>query len=90
MKCELYLRRKNSIPFVCLRLPDVIGPFDNTNRFWITLSWMEWSDKYPLCVSANDETSQLSMVDSADVARCIVKLIGMEKIPSNAYNIAFD
>ena len=36
-RCEEYLecQSKNGIPYICLRLPDVIGPRDSTNRFWL-------------------------------------------------------
>ena len=64
MKCELYLRRKNSIPFTVLRLPDVIGPYDNTDRFWTTLECMK---NHPILISSEDEHLQLSFVDSFSV-----------------------
>jgi nucleoside-diphosphate-sugar epimerase len=39
------------MPYVCLRLPDVIGPYDNTNRFWSTIKWLQESEKWnvPIC-----------------------------------------
>ena len=37
LKCELYLRKTKHIPYICLRLPDVLGPYDNTNRLWCTI-----------------------------------------------------
>ena len=51
MKCEIYLKRKATMPYVCLRLPDVIGPYDNTNRFWSTIKWLQESEKWnvPIC-----------------------------------------
>ena len=64
MKCELYLRRKCTIPFVCLRLPDVIGAYDNTNRLWATMKWMQWSDQNPMHITPEDEFTMLSFVDS--------------------------
>lgn len=30
LKCELYLSRTLYVPYISLRLPDVIGPYDNT------------------------------------------------------------
>ena len=37
MKCETYLRtrcKNQEFPFLIFRLPDVVGPYDCTNRFW--------------------------------------------------------
>ena len=32
------------MPYVTLRLPDVIGPKDNTYRWWIYQTWMRLAD----------------------------------------------
>jgi nucleoside-diphosphate-sugar epimerase len=82
MKCELYLRRVRPLPFVCLRLPDVIGPYDNTERFWCTVRWIRESGKYPMPITADEENIKLSFVDSLSVAAQIVKLITLEEVPS--------
>jgi len=34
-------RQHGGFPFVILRLPDVIGPRDNTHRFWIYQLWIK-------------------------------------------------
>ena len=34
-------RQAGGFPFVILRLPDVIGPRDNTHRFWIYQLWIK-------------------------------------------------
>lgn len=39
----------SDFPF-SLRLPDVIGPYDNTDRFWIYQLWTVVSDKYPIYI----------------------------------------
>jgi len=31
------LKKTHHVPAICLRLPDVIGPYDNTDRFWCYL-----------------------------------------------------
>ena len=88
MKCELYLLRTAKVPFIILRLPDVFGPYDSTERFWTTLTWMRNSREHPLPLSAEDETAKLSFVDSESVARCIVQLICAPLPPSHTYNLA--
>jgi nucleoside-diphosphate-sugar epimerase len=46
LKCEEYLRSHSSsndymsFPFVVLRLPDVIGPYDSTSRLWAYIRWL--------------------------------------------------
>ena len=30
LKTEIYLNRTKHVPYINLRLPDVIGPYDNT------------------------------------------------------------
>lgn len=44
LQCEeilaTYRAEKNGPPFVILRLPDVVGPRDNTYRWWIYQLWM--------------------------------------------------
>ena len=41
--CEEFLLEeidKESFPFIILRLPDVIGPYDDTGRFFSYILWM--------------------------------------------------
>lgn len=43
LKCEEFLKNyviEGSFKYVILRLPDVIGPFDDTGRFWALLKWI--------------------------------------------------
>lgn len=87
MKCEIYLRRVKPLPYVCLRLPDVIGPFDNTERFWCTVRWVRECSKYPLPLTADEETVPLSFVDSLSVAAQIASLVQCSHFPSTEYNL---
>ena len=50
MKCELYLERKRTLPHAILRLPDVIGPYDNTDRFWTSIKWLKESNTHPILI----------------------------------------
>ena len=66
---------RSKVPCVVLRLPDVIGPFDNTDRFWTTLEWIKKSSEFPIPLSREDEDMKLSFVYSSDVSQVIVQLI---------------
>ena len=48
LKCEEFLKynAKNEFPWVALRLPDVIGPYDDTGRFWAYIKWIQ--SEHPL------------------------------------------
>ena len=57
MKCEEYLQFLRSysetetafdFPYLTLRLPDVFGPFDDTNRYWSYLKWIQEYKKIDL------------------------------------------
>lgn len=87
MKCEIYLKRVKPLPYACLRLPDVIGPFDNTERFWCTVKWVQECEKYPLPLTAGEETELLSFVDSLSVAAQIAALVQCSHFPSTEYNL---
>lgn len=75
LKCEVYLSRRKPVPYLNLRLPDVLGPFDNTNRYWSLLKWIKESARYPLELNHKDRDSKLSFVSSKDVAQLIWQLI---------------
>lgn len=55
LKCEVYIKRRSQVPSYCLRLPDVIGPYDNTDRFWTTIEWVRRSHSHPIPLSIEDE-----------------------------------
>lgn len=46
LRCEEYLKShvKEHFRFICLRLPDVIGPWDRSGRFWAYLKWIKSND----------------------------------------------
>ena len=42
LRCEEYLKSHNfDIKYICLRLPDVIGPYDRSGRFWAYMKWIK-------------------------------------------------
>jgi nucleoside-diphosphate-sugar epimerase len=75
------------VPSYCLRLPDVIGPYDNTDRFWTTLEWVKKSHENPIPLSAEDEQKPLSLVYSIDVCRFIIQLVSEPNPASDFINL---
>jgi nucleoside-diphosphate-sugar epimerase len=90
LKCEIYLQRRKHVPYINLRLPDVLGPYDNTNRYWCLLEWIKQSNKHPVEVNLKDQTSKLSFVYSKDIAVLIYNLITNRNTVDKyrSYNIA--
>ena len=44
LKCEEYLISHvdpKIFKYICLRLPDVIGPYDRSGRFWAYIKWIQ-------------------------------------------------
>lgn len=50
--CEEYLDNeldKSKFPYVVLRFSDVVGPFDDTNRYYSYVKWLlELNQNYPV------------------------------------------
>lgn len=72
-----------------LRLPDVIGLRDNTNRFWNYLLWMRFHDIFdrPVAIPPSLQTRSLSFVFAEDVANLLVVL---PEYGNNVYNFAYN
>ena len=98
LKCEellreLHQRNPGEFPFITLRLPDVIGPYDDSNRYWLYLRWArEILDKD---LEVDDEGNEvlLSLVFSEDVADLLMRLLltqDRSKILSESFNLAFE
>ena len=86
----------NGPSYVILRLADVIGPRDSTNRFWQYQIWIEMAFKckaLSVSIPKKYECCPLSFVFSTDVAKLISKLVHMtaasrEGILNQSYNLA--
>ena len=78
------------MPYVNLRLPDVLGPFDNTERYWCSLEWVQKSQEHPIELIDKDEQKPLSFVYSKDVGTAICNLVKKsdEVRKYTSYNIA--
>ena len=75
--CEEYLlshNQMNELPYVILRLPDVIGPFDGTYRLWLYIKWILFNQQYPIHLDSDSETKKLSFVYSEDVVEVLYKI----------------
>ena len=101
LECEETLRlsfNDSSLPFVCFRLPDVMGPRDGTERWfqcqlWITALGRAVPNMVVFLQKALQEKS-ICMVYSKDVARLIVRIVSMEAVErkgivGETFNLAF-
>ena len=85
--------RDKRIHWLNLRLPDVIGPRDNTNRFWTYLIWLRFGDVIGKRISLPPHLAgkKMSLVHSEDVGSLILRLVKMDPHPNfkQTYNLAF-
>ncbi|KAK3100686.1 hypothetical protein FSP39_023814 [Pinctada imbricata] len=85
-------RATGGVPFIALRLPDVIGKRDSTMRWWIYQIWLKLHDYLVRSISVPKflEMKPLSLVYSDDVAEVILTCIdGDDRLYDQAYNLAF-
>lgn len=93
--CEELLveqRENGGFPYVILRLPDVIGPRDNTDRWWKYQLWIQFNKVIgrPLYMTKELSMQRISLVYNVDVARVIVSIMrDSNRHIDNAYNLAF-
>ncbi|CAD8164639.1 unnamed protein product [Paramecium pentaurelia] len=93
LKCEEFLKNyviEGSFRYVILRLPDVIGPFDDSGRFFALVKWLKQNDKYPIQVDQVVQSEQISLVYSTDVVNCIKYFIQNIPQQNQIYNVCFD
>ncbi|CAC5376694.1 unnamed protein product [Mytilus coruscus] len=91
LECEEELI-KDGVPFLILRLPDVIGPRDNTLRWWIYQLWIKLSDylTHPITIPKRLFYTSLSFVYVQDVSDLIVNSLSFKPgVFNEAYNLAF-
>ena len=78
--------------YVSLRLPDVLGPRDNTGRWWTLILWLRTHRDItgPLHIPPYIENQPISLVYSVDVAKLIIRLMGIDgEVLNTSYNVAF-
>ena len=95
--CEEVLqneRNLNGINYVSLRLPDIIGPRDTTNRFWNYQIWLmthQLDGSFGPVHLNPKENKPISFVYSEDLSDLIIKLLEIElDVYNEAYNVAFE
>lgn len=97
LKCEQYLRRKSSeyksFATTCLRLSDVIGPYDDTDRLWSTCLWFARAGAIPIA-PADDLDQAISVTSSADAVGAVLCAISKRAAWGvggyEAFNVASD
>lgn len=85
-----YQLEKKGPPYVFLRLPDVVGPRDNTYRWWIYQMWVKLRPylEKDVVVTAALANKQMSLVYVSDVADLISDLV--QNPNPEAFNQAFN
>ncbi len=90
--------REGGIPYVILRLADVIGSRDSTDRWWQYQLWVTLAEQTckPVFIQEQLKSKPLSLVYVKDVASMITSLItnphvsGNKQIVNQAFNLAFE
>lgn len=102
LKCEEYLRShvgalNTGFNFLCLRLPDVIGPYDSTCRYWAYLLWLRDMERRPIHSHDESKNDKLSFVYSCDVSNLIISFLPriddqefLQSVHKESFNIAFE
>ena len=88
-----YQKEKNGFPWVSLRLADVIGPRDTTNRWWTYQLWVKFYPEIqnPIFMPAHVANKIESLTYVEDVPPVIMNIIELgEAVWNEAYNIAME
>jgi len=88
-----YQKEKNGFPWVSLRLADVIGPRDTTNRWWTYQLWVKFYPEIenPIFMPAHVANKIESLTYVEDVANVVADIIDLGKpVWNEAYNIAME
>jgi len=88
-----YQKDKNGFPWVSLRLADVIGPRDTTNRWWTYQLWVKFYPEIenPIFMPAHVANKIESLTFVEDVAQVVTDIINLgEPVWNEAYNIAME
>lgn len=96
LACEEVLeeqRKSSGFPYVALRLPDVIGPRDNSFRFWTYQLWIRIHKdiKHPVHMPSSVSDTKFSLIHVEDAAKAIEKVLDVgPAVHNQAINVAFD
>jgi len=88
-ECDEYIQSfRTTFRHLILRLPDVIGPYDDTARFWSTLLWA--NSGVPMQLVASEACKVCSFVFSRDVVAFLLRSIlrsAQECVPSAVFDM---
>jgi len=85
---EEVLQRQEETPFVTLRLADVLGPRDGTDRFVIYYTWIKFLHTLPPLLIHEDVLETTSVTYVKDAAQTIQTVLHDETTWNQTYNIA--
>ncbi|KAI8491178.1 hypothetical protein Bbelb_312190 [Branchiostoma belcheri] len=90
LEAEEVLRGTKGLPWVFLRIPDVVGSRDGTRRWWLYQLWVRLHDIVPVHLPPKVANLDISLVQVEDVATAILDVIdGGVKVHNQAFNLAF-
>ena len=95
LACEEVLeeeRKSSGLPYVALRLPDVIGPRDSSFRFWTYQLWIRIHKEIeqPVHMPNGVSDEKFSLIHVEDAAKAIEKVLDVGPAAHNqAINLAF-
>lgn len=96
LACEEVLqeqRKEGGFPYVALRFPDVIGPRDNSFRFWTYQLWIKIHKDihHPVHMPNGVSDSKFSLIHVEDAAKAIEKVLDAgPSVYNQAINLAFN
>ena len=96
LACEEVLqeqRKEGGFPYVALRLPDVIGPRDNSFRFWTYQLWIRLHKDihHPVHMPSGVADDKFSLIHVEDAAKAIEKVLDAgPAVHNQAINLAFN
>lgn len=96
LACEEVLeeqKKSGGFPYVALRFPDVIGPRDNSFRFWTYQLWIRIHQdiKHPVHMPSGVSDTKFSLIHVEDAAKAIEKVLDAGPVVHNqAINLAFN
>ena len=95
LRCEEYIRKHcdaNNLKYIILRLADVIGPRDGTERWWQYQLWIQACVELllPIFVPVSLQHRQLSFVYVKDIAGLIKDLVDRSDESSQVFNQAYN
>ena len=96
LACEEVLReqrKSGGFPYTILRLPDVIGPRDNSLRFWMYQLWIRVHEaiEHPVHLPSGVANVPFSLVHVEDVAKAVEGVLDVgEKAHDQVFNLGFE